>query len=142
MQGVSCPVHRLTLKSYADCLITSGAIQKGVPTNVFLLIWVSVSCPATPKSASFTSPCSDKSTLAAGEGQKMEDSQNARTSNTSNAENKVSTNTSSSMKPVHSFIFVTLVLYLGFSYGKLSFQHQLLTHTYTHRYTFNTCHML
>lgn len=59
-------IHRLTLKSYADCLMTSGAIQKGVPTNVFLLIWVSVSCPATPKSANFTSPCSDKSTLAAG----------------------------------------------------------------------------
>lgn len=54
-----------TLKSYADCLMTSGAIQKGVPTKVFLLIWVSVSCPATPKSASFTSPCSDSSTLAA-----------------------------------------------------------------------------
>ncbi len=57
--------HLSTLKSYADCLMTSGAIQKGVPTNVFLLIWVSVSCPATPKSASFTSPCSDSSTLAA-----------------------------------------------------------------------------
>ena len=45
--------------------MTSGAIQKGVPTNVFLLICVSVSCPATPKSASFTSPCSESSTLAA-----------------------------------------------------------------------------
>lgn len=45
--------------------MTSGAIQKGVPTNVFLLIWVSVSWPATPKSASFTSPCSDNNTLAA-----------------------------------------------------------------------------
>lgn len=45
--------------------MTSGAIQKGVPTNVFLFIWVSVSWPATPKSASFTSPCSDRSTLAA-----------------------------------------------------------------------------
>lgn len=64
--NVSTSAHKLTLKSYADCLMTSGAIQKGVPTNVFLLIWVSVSCPATPKSASFTSPCSDNSTLAAG----------------------------------------------------------------------------
>lgn len=45
--------------------MTSGAIQKGVPTNVSLLICVSVSCPATPKSASFTSPDSDRSTLAA-----------------------------------------------------------------------------
>lgn len=32
---------------------------------MFLLICVSVSCPATPKSASFTSPCSESSTLAA-----------------------------------------------------------------------------
>lgn len=45
--------------------MTSGAIQYGVPTNVFRLIWVSVSWPATPKSASFTSPCSDSNTLAA-----------------------------------------------------------------------------
>lgn len=45
--------------------MTSGAIQKGVPTKVFLFICVSVSCPATPKSASFTSPCSDSNTLAA-----------------------------------------------------------------------------
>ena len=56
---------RLTLKSYADCFMTSGAIQNGVPTNVFLLFVVLVSCPATPKSASFTSPASDNSTLAA-----------------------------------------------------------------------------
>lgn len=48
--------------------MTSGAIQKGVPTNVFLFIWVSVSWPATPKSASLTSPCSDRSTLAAEDG--------------------------------------------------------------------------
>ncbi len=54
-----------TLKSYADCLMTSGAIQNGVPTNVFLLICVSVNWPATPKSASLTSPCSDSNTLAA-----------------------------------------------------------------------------
>ena len=45
--------------------MTSGAIQKGVPTNVFLLFMVSVSWLATPKSASFTSPVSDSSTLAA-----------------------------------------------------------------------------
>lgn len=45
--------------------MTSGAIQKGVPTNVFLFICVSVNWPATPKSASFTSPCSDSNTLAA-----------------------------------------------------------------------------
>ncbi len=54
-----------TLESYADCLMTSGAIQKGVPTNVCRLLVVLVSCPATPKSASFTSPDSDNSTLAA-----------------------------------------------------------------------------
>ena len=44
---------------------TSGAIQKGVPTKVFLLLVVLVSWPATPKSASFTSPMSDSSTFAA-----------------------------------------------------------------------------
>ena len=32
-----------TFVSYADCLMTSGAIQKGVPTNVFLLFVVFVS---------------------------------------------------------------------------------------------------
>ena len=53
-----------TLKSYADCLITSGAIQNGVPTKVNLFI-VSVNCPATPKSASLTSPLSESKTLAA-----------------------------------------------------------------------------
>ena len=56
---------KLTFESYADCLITSGAIQKGVPTNVCRLLVVLVSCPATPKSASLTSPPSDKSTFAA-----------------------------------------------------------------------------
>lgn len=45
--------------------MTSGAIQNGVPTNVFLLICVSVNWPATPKSASLTSPCSESNTLAA-----------------------------------------------------------------------------
>ena len=46
-------------------MMTSGAIQNGVPTNVSLFLLVSVSWPATPKSASFTSPVSDRSTLAA-----------------------------------------------------------------------------
>ena len=45
--------------------MTSGAIQKGVPTKVFRLLVVLVSCPATPKSASFTSPMSLNNTLAA-----------------------------------------------------------------------------
>lgn len=54
-----------TLVSYADCLITSGAIQNGVPTNVLRLFIVFVSWPATPKSANLTSPCSDNNTLAA-----------------------------------------------------------------------------
>ena len=31
------------LASYADCLMTSGAIQKGVPTKVLLLLVVLVS---------------------------------------------------------------------------------------------------
>ena len=53
-----------TFISYADCLITSGAIQNGVPTKVNLFI-VSVNCPATPKSANLTSPLSDKRTFAA-----------------------------------------------------------------------------
>lgn len=66
---------KLTLESYADCLITSGAIQKGVPTNVFLLFSVSVSCPATPKSASFTSPLSDINTLAAKSNTRTDDAQ-------------------------------------------------------------------
>ena len=46
-------------------MITSGAIQKGVPTKVFRLFIDSVSWPATPKSASFTLPLSDSSTFAA-----------------------------------------------------------------------------
>ena len=45
--------------------MTSGAIQKGVPTNVCRLLVVLVNWPATPKSASFTSPSSESSTLAA-----------------------------------------------------------------------------
>ena len=47
--------------------MTSGAIQNGVPTKVLRLFMVSVSCPATPKSASFTHPSSDINTLAANE---------------------------------------------------------------------------
>ncbi len=47
--------------------MTSGAIQNGVPTKVFLLLREAVSCPATPKSASLTFPSSERSTLAAEE---------------------------------------------------------------------------
>ena len=54
-----------TFVLYAICLITSGAIQNGVPTKVLRLFVVSVSWPATPKSASFISPFSDSRTLAA-----------------------------------------------------------------------------
>ena len=57
--------ENLTFSSYALCLITSGAIQKGVPTNVERLLVVVVSFPATPKSASFTAPFSARSTFAA-----------------------------------------------------------------------------
>ena len=46
-------------------LHTSGAIQKGVPTNVFLFEVVLVNWPATPKSASFTSPVLLNKTFAA-----------------------------------------------------------------------------
>ena len=45
--------------------VTSGAIQKGVPTRVFLLLTVSVSCPVTPKSANFTIPVEDTKILPA-----------------------------------------------------------------------------
>ena len=45
--------------------MTSGAIQKGVPTKVDFLLRVLVICPATPKSARFTSPFSDRRMLAA-----------------------------------------------------------------------------
>lgn len=45
--------------------MTSGAIQNGVPTKVCLKLVVFVNCPATPKSASFTSPISDNNTFAA-----------------------------------------------------------------------------
>ena len=53
------------LASYADCLMTSGAIQNGVPTKVFLLLVVFVSWPATPKSANLTSPLLLRRTFAA-----------------------------------------------------------------------------
>ena len=45
--------------------MTSGAIQNGVPTKVFRLLVVLVNCPATPKSANFTSPISLSKTFAA-----------------------------------------------------------------------------
>lgn len=45
--------------------MSSGAIQNGDPTNVIRFLTVSVNCPATPKSATFTSPCSLTSTFAA-----------------------------------------------------------------------------
>lgn len=70
-QSKHCHCHQqtegnvITFESYADCLMTSGAIQKGVPTKVFLLLVVLVSCPATPKSANLTSPISLSRTLAA-----------------------------------------------------------------------------
>lgn len=65
------------LSSYPDCLITSGDIQYGVPTKVFcrqpetwdrrtFLVMVAVSCPETPKSASFTSPLEVRRIFAAG----------------------------------------------------------------------------
>ena len=47
-----------TFPSYRDSWITSGAIQCGVPMKVLRLLIVRVSCAATPKSASFTSPAS------------------------------------------------------------------------------------
>lgn len=48
-------LHISALWSYPDCLITSGLIQYGVPTNVFFLAEsVPLSWPETPKSASLT----------------------------------------------------------------------------------------
>ena len=55
----------VTLESYGTCLMTSGAIQNGVPTKVSLLLMVLPSWPATPKSASFTSPDSESKMFAA-----------------------------------------------------------------------------
>lgn len=39
------------LASYPVCWMTSGAIQNGVPTNVWRCDWYADSCAATPKSA-------------------------------------------------------------------------------------------
>ena len=50
---------------YWSCRITSGAIQNGVPTKVQHLDMVAVIWPATPKSASFTSPVRESRMLAA-----------------------------------------------------------------------------
>lgn len=55
----------ITFESYEACLMTSGAIQNGVPTKVLRLLVVLVNWPATPKSASFTSPISLNKTFAA-----------------------------------------------------------------------------
>ena len=52
-------------ESYWSCRITSGAIQKGVPTKVQHLDMVAVIWPATPKSANLTKPFSESRTLAA-----------------------------------------------------------------------------
>ena len=51
-------IHRLSLPhlNSLTCLMTSGAIQKGVPTKVFRRDVVAVIWAATPKSANFTSP--------------------------------------------------------------------------------------
>jgi hypothetical protein len=46
-------------------LMTSGAIQKGVPTKVFFFVMVAESCPETPKSASLTCPFALTRMLAA-----------------------------------------------------------------------------
>uniref|UniRef100_A0A182IPB1 Uncharacterized protein n=1 Tax=Anopheles atroparvus TaxID=41427 RepID=A0A182IPB1_ANOAO len=52
-------------QSYPISSITSGAIQNGVPMTVFRFAIVSVSCPATPKSASFAWPSELSSMLPA-----------------------------------------------------------------------------
>ena len=41
---------------YVTCMMTSGAIQNGVPTNVLCLAIVCDNRALTPKSASFTWP--------------------------------------------------------------------------------------
>lgn len=43
----------------------AAADQKGVPTKVFFLVMVLVSCPLTPKSAILTSPVDESRMLAA-----------------------------------------------------------------------------
>ncbi len=47
------------------CIRTSGAIQKGVPTNVFRLLIVSLSWAVTPKSPNFTLPSVESRMFAA-----------------------------------------------------------------------------
>ena len=65
MHVAHAQLRDLTFESYADCFITSGAIQNGVPTNVCRLLVVLVNCPATPKSASLALPRSSRRMLAA-----------------------------------------------------------------------------
>ena len=49
------PIDHISAQpSYRDCVITSGAIQKGVPTRVLRLSMLSVSWPVTPKSPNRT----------------------------------------------------------------------------------------
>ena len=59
-------LHISALWSYPLCLMTSGDIQYGVPTNVFFFAdSVPDNCPDTPKSASLTSPFADSKMFAA-----------------------------------------------------------------------------
>lgn len=50
---------------YSSPLRISGAIQKGLPTNVLRLLTVSVRDALAPKSASLTAPVEESNTLAA-----------------------------------------------------------------------------
>lgn len=58
-------LHISALWSYPLCLMTSGAIQNGVPTKVFFFVIVCESCPETPKSASLTCPFAPSRIFAA-----------------------------------------------------------------------------
>ena len=59
-------LHISPFWSYPLCLMTSGAIKYGVPTNVFFFAdSVPDNCPDTPKSASLTSPFADSKMFAA-----------------------------------------------------------------------------
>jgi hypothetical protein len=60
-------------ESYPLCLMTSGDIQYGVPTNVFFLVIVAVSCPETPKSASLTAKDGRRKRVAKATGHSCED---------------------------------------------------------------------
>ena len=63
----------ITLQSYVwPSLITSGAIQYGVPTNEFIFKEFIVTWPATPKSHNCTRPLSVSRMLAAVVGQTQE----------------------------------------------------------------------